>query len=118
MLIKQGNLIGDVLDKMPVSVTRHLTYLQCGKLALSKAIFKNSGDDAWCGANDVAMEILYQITDHPTKMNKSLDKIFLSKSLFEPQKVTLDPFKSMVYQAALNTAEIQMRRLYDSDQED
>jgi len=34
--------------------------------------------------------------------------------LFRPRKANLTPWEALVYQAALNTAEIQMRQLHDS----
>lgn len=117
MSIRRGTLIGDTLDRLPAPVMRHLTHLQDGKLALSKAIFQNSGDDAWCGADDVARGILSQVVEEPTELRRCgrLDGVFLKKSLFRPRKATLTPWEALVYQAALNTAEIQMRRLYDSE---
>jgi len=116
MSLQRGTLIGDTLDRMPAPVVRHLAYLQCGKIALSKAVFKNSGDDAWCGADDVAMGILGQVVTEPVELKRCgrLDGVFLKKSLFRPRKATLTPWESTVYQAALNTAEIQMRQFYDS----
>jgi hypothetical protein len=101
---------------MPAPVVRHLTILQCGKVALSEAIFKNSGDDAWCGASDVAMGILGLIIEDPVELKRCgrMDGIFLKKALFKPKKIPLSPWEATVYQAALNTAEIQMRRLHDS----
>jgi hypothetical protein len=116
MSLKRGTLIGDTLARMPAPVVRHLTILQCGKIALSEAIFKNSGDDAWCGASDAAMGILGLIIEDPVELRGCgrLDGIFLKKYLFKPQKAPLSPWEATVYQAALNTAEIQMRRLHDS----
>jgi len=116
MSIQRGNLIGDTLDQMPAPVVRHLAYLQCGKLALSEAVFENSGDDAWCGAHDVAMSILGQMVKEPVELRRCgrMDGVFLKDSLFRPREATLTPLESLVYQAALNTAEIQMRRLHDS----
>jgi hypothetical protein len=101
---------------MPAPVVRHLAYLQCGKLALSEAVFENSGDDAWCGAHDVAMSILGQVVKDPVELKRCgrFDGIFLKKSLFRPLKASLTPLEALVYQAALTTAEIQMRRLHDS----
>lgn len=120
MSIKQGTLLGDTLDRMPARVARHLAYLQCGKIALTGAVFQNSGDDSWCGAHDAALGILSQVVDQPEELRKigRFDGIFLSDSLFKPQDANLSPWESMVYQAALNTAEIQMRRLHDSDPND
>jgi hypothetical protein len=119
MSLKQGTLLGDTLDKIPAPVARHLAYLQCGKIALSGAVFQNSGDDSWCGAHDVAMGILSQVVDQPEELRKvgRFDGIFLNDNLFKPQSADLSPWEAMVYQAALNTAEIQMRRLHDSDPE-
>lgn len=116
MSLKRGTLIGDTLDRMPAPVVRHLAYLQCGKIALSKAVFKNSGDDSWCGADDVAQGILGLIIDPPGELKRCgrLDGVFLKRALFRPRKVLLTPWEATVYQAALNTAEIQMRELYDS----
>jgi len=116
MSLQRGNLIGDTLARMPAPVVRHLTILQCGKIALSKAVFKNSGDDAWCGADDAAKGILGLIIDPPVDLKRCgrLDGVFLKKTLFRPRKATLTPWEALVYQAALNTAEIQMRRLHDS----
>jgi hypothetical protein len=116
MSLQRGTLIGDTLDRLPAPVVRHLTRLQDGKVALSSAIFKNSGDDAWSGAHDVAMGILSQVVNEPVELKRlgRLDGVFLKKSLFRPLKATLTPLESLVYQAALNTAEIQMRRLHDS----
>lgn len=116
MSIRRGILIGDTLDRLPAPVVRHLTRLQDGKLALSSAIFKNSGDDGWCGALDAAMDILGQVVSEPVEFKRCgrMDGVFLKKSLFRPLKAILTPLESLVYQAALNTAEIQMRRLHDS----
>ena len=116
MSLKRGTLIGDTLDRMPAPVVRHLTILQCGKVALSEALFKNSGDDAWCGASDVAMGILGLIIEDPVELKRCgrMDGIFLKKALFKPKKIPLSPWEATVYQAALNTAEIHMRRLHDS----
>jgi hypothetical protein len=116
MSLQRGNLIGDTLDRLPAPVVRHLTRLQDGKLALSSAICKDSGDDAWCGASDAAMDILGQVVKDPVELKRCgrLDGIFLKKSLFRPLKASLTPWEALVYQAALNTAEIQMRRLHDS----
>jgi hypothetical protein len=101
---------------MPAPVVRHLAYLQCGKIALSEAIFQNSGDDAWCGAHDAAMGILGQVVKEPVELKRCgrMDGVFLKRSLFRQLKTTLTPWEAQVYQAALNTAEIQMRRLHDS----
>ena len=55
---------------MPASVVRHLTILQCGKVALSGAICKDSGDDAWCGAADAAMGILSLIIEDPVELKR------------------------------------------------
>ena len=116
MSLQRGTLIGDTLARMPAPVVRHLTILQCGKIALSEAIFKNSGDDAWCGASDAAMGILSQLVNEPVELRRCgrMDGIFLKKVLFKPRKVPLSPWEATVYQAALNTAEIQMRELHDS----
>lgn len=116
MSFQQGTLIGETLDRLPAPVVRHLTHLQDGKLALSQAIFKNSGDDGWVGASDAAMLILEQVIPEPTELRRcgTLDGIFLTPALFKPLEVQLTPLESLVYQAALNTAEIQMRRLHDS----
>jgi hypothetical protein len=116
MSFKRGSLIGDTLAQMPAPVVRHLTILQCGKLALSKAIFKNSGDDAWVGASDSAMGILGLIIENPVELKRCgrMDGIFLKRALFKPHKAPLNPWEATVYQSALNTAEIQMRRLHDS----
>jgi hypothetical protein len=116
MSLQRGNLIGDTLDGLPAPVVRHLTRLQDGKVALSQAVFQNSGDDSWCGAHDVAMSILGQVVTEPDELKKCgrLDGVFLKKTLFKPRKATLTPWEALVYQAALNTAEIQMRRLHDS----
>ena len=116
MSLKRGTLIGDTLARMPAPVVRHLTILQCGKIALSGAIFNNSGDDSWCGASDASMGILGLIIDNPIELKRCgrMDGIFLKKALFKPNKASLSPWESTVYQAALNTAEIQMRRLHDS----
>jgi hypothetical protein len=118
MSLKRGTLIGDTLARMPAPVVRHLTILQCGKVALSNAIFKNSGDDAWCGASDSAMGILGLIVDNPVELKGCgrMEGIFLKRALFKPQKASLTPWEFTVYQAALNTAEIQMRRLHDSEE--
>ena len=116
MSLQRGTLIGDTLARMPAPVVRHLTILQCGKIALSEEIFKNSGDDAWCGASDAAMGILSQLVNEPVELRRCgrMDGIFLKKVLFKPRKVPLSPWEATVYQAALNTAEIQMRELHDS----
>lgn len=116
MSLQRGTLIGDTLDRLPAPVVRHLAYLQCGKIALSEAVFQNSGDDAWCGAHDSAMGILGQLVKEPAELRRCgrLDGIFLKKALFRPLNASLTPLESFVYQAALNTAEIQMRRLHDS----
>jgi hypothetical protein len=116
MPIRRGTLIGDILDRLPAPVVRHLTHLQDGKLALTSAIFKNSGEDAWIGASDAAMDILGQVVSDPVEFKKCgrMDGVFLKKALFRPLKANLTPLESLVYQAALNTAEIQMRRLHDS----
>jgi hypothetical protein len=116
MSLQRGTLIGDTLDRLPAPVVRHLTRLQDGKLALSLAIFKNSGDDGWVGASDAAMDILGQVVEVPVEFKRCgrMEGVFLKKSLFRPLKANLTPLESLVYQAALNTAEIQMRRLHDS----
>ena len=116
MSLQRGTLIGETLDRMPAPVARHLTYLQCGKIALSEAIFLNSADDAWCGAHDAAMGILGQVVKEPVELRRCgrLDGVFLKRALFRPRKANLTPWEALVYQAALNTAEIQMRQLHDS----
>ena len=116
MSIQRGNLIGDTLDRLPAPVVRHLTRLQDGKLALSSAICKDSGDDAWCGASDAAMDILGQVIEVPVEFKRCgrMTGVFLKKSLFRPLKSTMSPWEARVYQAALDTAEIQMRLLHDS----
>jgi hypothetical protein len=62
------------------------------------------------------MGILGQVVTEPVDLKRCgrLDGIFLKRSLFRPLKANLTPLESLVYQAALNTAEIQMRRLHDS----
>jgi hypothetical protein len=104
------------MDRLPAPVVRHLTHLQDGKIALSQAIFKNSGEDGWVGASDAAMLILEQVIPEPVEFKRCgrMNGVFLEKSLFRPLEITLTPLESLVYQAALNTAEIQMRRLHDS----
>jgi hypothetical protein len=116
MSLRRDNLIGDILDRLPAPVVRHLTRLQDGKVALSSAIFKNSGDDGWVGASDAAMDILSQVVEVPVEFKRCgrMDGVFLKKALFRLLKANLTPLESLVYQAALNTAEIQMRRLHDS----
>ena len=116
MPIKQGTLLGDTLDKMPASVVKHLAYLQCAKLALFRGVFKNSGDDSCYGAQQVADDILSQLVSDPVELKRRgrMDGVFLKKALFKPEKAILSPWESLVYQAALHTAEIQMRGLHDT----
>lgn len=118
MPVQRGNVIGDALNSMPAEVTRHLTILQCAKLGLPHTKFKNSGDDTWSGASDVVEVILEQICDQPTVIKRigRLDGVYLNKLLFKPIRgVQLTPLQARVYQSALDTAEIQMRRLYDAN---
>jgi len=115
------NTLGKILEKLPASATKHLTILQCGKYALYESYKANqfSQVEAACGADDAAMAILSQLEKDPVELKKfgHIEGVRLKKSLFRPiQNFPLGPKERMVYQAALTTAEVQMRKLFDSNQ--
>ena len=124
MSLRRSTVILDTLDKMPAPAIRHLTILQCGKLALN--ISRKNADqhqqEASCGAEDAATNILQQLGE-PTEMfryqvkdGRSLDGVRLKRTLFRPIRgISMTPWQCAVYRAGLHTAEILMRRLSDSD---
>jgi hypothetical protein len=126
MSLRNSTLIGDTLLKLPANLVRHLIILECAKLALK--VYKQEIDqnqpEASCGASDVANNILEQLYNEPTELfryklnGNEIDGVRLSSELFKPVNIdnlNLSTFESEVYGAALYTAELQMRPLYDCD---
>ena len=119
MPVRKSTFIGDTLNKMASPLIRHLTILQCAKLALveaAKAIDANQ-TEAWCGADDSFTAILELLGDSdPVELTKHRPEgVRLKKRLFHPLTgISMTPWQDAVYRAGLRTAEIQMRRLYDS----
>jgi len=114
------NTLGKILEGLPSAATRHLIILQCGKYALAEAAKAEDANqpEAASGANDAAMAVLLQLGEDPVELKRfgRLEGVRLKTSLFKPLKgLDLGPREQMVYQAALDTAEVQMRRLYDSN---
>jgi hypothetical protein len=121
MPVRKSTIIGDALDQMAAPLVRHLTILQCGKMALAEAVRAEDSNqrEASCGASDAADSVLGLLGDpDPIELVRMgrLEGVRLKRKLFRPLRgVPLTPLQDAVYRAGLHTAEIQMRRLCDSD---
>lgn len=122
MPVRKSTVIGDALTKMAAPLVRHLTILECGKLALAESAKaeRDSQTEASCGASDAADAILRLLGDpNPIELAKfgRLEGVRLKRKLFRPLRgVSATPLQEAVYLAGLRTAEIQMRRLHDSNE--
>jgi hypothetical protein len=122
MPIRKSTIIGDTLNKMAAPLVRHLTILECGKWALAEAAKaeETCQTEASCGASDAAEAILGLLGDpEPIELARMgrLEGVRLKRKLFCPLRgVSMTPLQEAVYRAGLWTAEIQMRRLHDSNE--
>ena len=115
-------IITETLEGLPALAMHHLTVLWSGKIALIAADDKTQGADGQDGAGQAAHAVLTQLTEDPVELvrlqtadGRVMDGVRLKSVLFEPLAVLeLTPTQSLCYQAALNTAETQMRGLFDS----
>jgi hypothetical protein len=103
---------------------QHLATLWAAKAILAD-VAQNKGkycDDGEIGAGEAADVVLGLLEPEPnelvkiqTKDGRSMDGIQLKRKLFRPRTgISLTPWQDRVYRAALTTAEIQLRRMYDS----
>jgi len=114
MSVGRSTEIQTTLDKMPGAAIRHLTVLQCAKIAMVER--DKAFDDAWCGAQDAGTSILKQLGTEPVELCNGMQGVRLKKALFRPLRgVSLTPWQLAVYRAGLRMAEIQLRWLHDSN---
>jgi hypothetical protein len=116
--------IEKTLNTIPAPVMRHLTILWSAKEILADILLHrgNYDADSETGAGMAFDAVLRQIQAETAELVKlrthdgrTQDGMRLKRSLFRPLKgISLTPWQARVYQAALHTAELQLRRLHDS----
>jgi hypothetical protein len=124
MPVRTSEIISKTLDAFPAPIMRHLAILWSAKVILADTLLHagNYCDDGVIGAGVAFDTVLKQLQPEPgelcklqTRDGRMQDGMRLKHSLFRPLRgISLTPWQANVYRAALHTAEIQLRHLYDS----
>ena len=110
-------MISEIIDSFPADITRQLAFLECIKIGLYElSKMPTDAIEACDGANDVIVGILSKLNNdkNPIELcNKDRD-IRITNEVFEPLKNNLTERELLIYQAVLNTLELQIRKLHDT----